>query len=70
MGLPAVTGPSWNPLRCSGTALPVPLLLMAKLIALAFLLTNHVRILPDPFLPFLPGLDLLPGQLFQRLPRA
>lgn len=67
MGLPAVKGPRWNPLRCGGTALPVPLLLMAKLIALAFLLTNHVRILPDPFLPFLPVLDQLgPGHVFQR----
>lgn len=68
MGLSAtaITRPSWNPLRCGGTALPVPLLLMAKLIALAFLLTNHVRLLPDPFLPFVPGLDLLPGALFQR----
>ncbi|MFN7935942.1 MAG: DCC1-like thiol-disulfide oxidoreductase family protein [Bryobacteraceae bacterium] len=67
MGLPAVSGGSWNPLRCGGTALPVPLLLMAKLIALAFLLTNHVRLLPDPFLPFLPVLDQLgPGHVFQR----
>ncbi|MCC6367145.1 MAG: DUF393 domain-containing protein [Bryobacterales bacterium] len=64
----AVTGSSWNPLRMSGTALPVPVLLMAKLIALALLLTNHVRLLPDPFLPFLPGLDhLMPGIVFQRL---
>lgn len=55
----------WNPLRCSGTALPPPLLLMAKLIAIALLLTNHVRLLPDPFLPFVPGLDQLPGRLFQ-----
>jgi len=40
---------------------------MAKLIAIAFLLTNHVRLLPDPFLPFVPGLDqLMPGVVFQR----
>ncbi|MBL8173506.1 MAG: DUF393 domain-containing protein [Bryobacterales bacterium] len=47
--------------------MPVPVLLMAKLIALAFLLTNHVRLLPDPFLPFIPGLDrIVPGAVFQR----
>src|SRR5437660_10006791 len=50
-------GPGWNPLRCSGTILPANLLLMAKLIALCLLLTNHVRLLPDPFLPFIPLLD-------------
>ncbi len=49
--------PSWNPLRCGGTALPTNLLLMAKLIALTLLLTNHVRLIPDPFLPFLPVFD-------------
>ncbi len=48
----------WNPLRCSA-ALPVPLLVMAKVIALCLLLTNHVRLLPDPFLPFIPGLDVM-----------
>ncbi len=55
----------WNPLRCS-TALPVPLLVMAKVIALCLLLTNHVRLLPDPFLPFIPGLDgLVSANVFQ-----
>jgi predicted DCC family thiol-disulfide oxidoreductase YuxK len=49
--------PSWNPLRCGGTALPTNLLLMAKLIALCLLLTNHVRLIPDPFLPFVPAFD-------------
>ena len=29
----AAVRPSWNPLRCGGTALPTNLLLMAKLIA-------------------------------------
>jgi predicted DCC family thiol-disulfide oxidoreductase YuxK len=53
----AAMKPSWNPLRCGGTALPTNLLLMAKLIALCLLLTNHVRLLPDPFLPFLPVFD-------------
>lgn len=51
----------WNPLKCAGTALPVPLLLAAKLIALALLLTGHASLLPDPFLPFIPALDALPG---------
>lgn len=40
-------GASWNPLRCGGTALPVPLLLMAKCIALNLLLTNYARLLPE-----------------------
>ena len=61
-----VGAPSWNPLRCGGTALPVNLLIMAKAIAIALLLTNHVRLLPDPFLPFIPGLDRIPASLFQR----
>ena len=62
----AAVSPSWNPLRCGGTALPVNLLVMAKAIAIALLLTNHVVLLPDPFLPFVPGLDSIPPVLFQR----
>lgn len=62
----AAVSPSWNPLRCGGTALPVNLLVMAKAIAIALLLTNHVALLPDPFLPFVPGLDSIPPMLFQR----
>ena len=54
-----IAHPSWNPLRMTGTALPVPVLLMAKIVALALLLTNHQRLLPDPFLPFLGALDAL-----------
>jgi len=57
---------SLNPLRCDGTDLPVNLLLCAKLIALTLLVTNHVRLLTDPFLPFLPILDRIPHALFQR----
>jgi predicted DCC family thiol-disulfide oxidoreductase YuxK len=41
----------------SGTALPVPILLMAKLVAVVLLATNHVRLMPDPFLPFVDALD-------------
>lgn len=51
---------SLNPFRCSGTEMPVPLLLMAKLVALCLLFTNHVRLLPEPFLPFLPFFDGVP----------
>lgn len=49
--------PSWNPLRLSGTPLPVPLLLSAKLIVVTMLATGHVTTLPDPFLPFLSVFD-------------
>ena len=36
MAIPTeIARPSWNPLRCGGTALPANLLLMAKLIALS-----------------------------------
>ncbi len=51
---------SLNPLRCGGTSMPVPLLLMAKLVALCLLLTNHVRLLTDPFLPFLSVFEGIP----------
>ncbi|MBL8233901.1 MAG: DUF393 domain-containing protein [Bryobacterales bacterium] len=64
---PFANRPSWNPLSCAGTALAPNVLLMAKLIAIALLLTNHVRLLPDPFLPFIPGLDrLFDPRLFQK----
>jgi predicted DCC family thiol-disulfide oxidoreductase YuxK len=66
----AVTVPSspasWNPLRCSGTGLPVNLLVMCKALAIALLLTYHVTQLPTPFLPFITGLDSIPPLLFQR----
>jgi hypothetical protein len=57
---------SLNLLRCDGTDLPVNLFLCAKLIALTLLVTNHVRLLTDPFLPFLPILDRIPHAFFQR----
>ena len=59
--------PSWNPLRCEGTGLPVNLTVMVKVLALVLLLTNHVRLLPDPWLPFIPWIDRIPGPLFQRI---
>ncbi len=49
--------PSWNPLRLTGTALPAPLLLSAKLLVVTMLATGHVTTLPDPFLPFLSVFD-------------
>ena len=56
----------WNPLRCSGLELPVNLVIMVKAIAIALLLTRHFLLLPDPFLPFIPGMDRIPGAWFQR----
>jgi hypothetical protein len=61
-----MTRPSWNPLKCRGTDLPLNLTVMIKVLALVVLLVNHVRILPDPWLPFIPGLDRIPPMLFQR----
>jgi hypothetical protein len=61
---PAVT--SWNPLKCSGTGLPVNLTVLVKVLAIALLLTNHVRILPDPWLSFIPPMDAIPPLLFKR----
>ncbi len=60
------TAPSWNPLVCRGTDLPLNLTVMVKMLAMVVLLVNHVRILPDPWLPFIPGLDRIPPLLFQR----
>src|SRR5689334_19025170 len=60
------TEPSWNPLKCRGTDLPLNLTILVKVLAIVVLLVNHVRILPDPWLPFIPGLDRIPPLLFQR----
>lgn len=48
---------SWNPFRVGGTALPPSLLLMAKIIAVVFVLSGQVAALHQPFLAFIPGLD-------------
>src|SRR5258708_20551601 len=56
---------SWNPLRCSGLDLPVNLAALVKILALVLLVTNHVRLLPDPWLPFIPVLDRFPPTLFK-----
>jgi hypothetical protein len=63
---PRQVAPSWNPLKCVGTDLPVNLTVMVKVLAIALLFTNHVRILPDPWLPFIPFVDLIPPEVFQR----
>src|SRR5436309_15962225 len=63
-------GPSWNPLKFTGTELPTQLLILVKVLALVVLMVNHVRILPDPWLPFIPGLDRIPPILFQRTIQA
>src|SRR5215831_9061919 len=65
-GMALAVKPSWNPLRFTGTELPTQLLILVKVLALVVLLVNHVRILPDPWLPFIPGIDWLPPALFQR----
>ena len=62
--------PPWNPLRCSGTDLPTNLTVLVKVLALVLLIVNHVRILPDPWLPFMPGIDAIPPLLFQRTIQA
>jgi hypothetical protein len=58
--------PSLNPLKCEGTPLPVPLLLMTKLVALCILLSQEWRSFPDPFLPFIPALGRLAAGPFFR----
>src|ERR1700761_4101876 len=67
---PLVSKPSWNPLRCAGTDLPKNLAIMVKTLAIAVLVVNHVRILPDPWLPFIPFFDLFPPVLFQKTLQA
>ncbi len=54
---------SWNPLRCGGTRLPPPLLLMAKLITLCMLLNHFWRGLSEHSLPFFPFFDRMGSPL-------
>jgi len=58
--------PSWNPLKTTGTDLPVNLTILVKVLAMVLLVTNHARILPDPWLPFIPWIDSFPPVVFQR----
>ena len=64
--LTMVARPSWNPLKCAGTDLPLNLTILVKALAIVLLVTNHARSMPDPWLPFIPGIDLIPSALFQR----
>ena len=57
--------PSWNPLKTSATDLPVNLAILVKVLAIVVLVVNHQRILPDPWLSFVPGIDSLPPVAFQ-----
>ena len=58
--------PSWNPLKCGGADLPANLTILVKTLAIVLLMTNHVRLLPDPWLSFIPAIDLIPAAPFQR----
>lgn len=62
---------AFNPLRCSGTALPPQLLLVAKLIICGLLLKGFVQRIPGIFVPMWPVLDHLPRpELAQPLMQA
>jgi hypothetical protein len=65
MGLAAAPMTSWNPLKCSGTGLPTNLTVLVKVLAIALILTNHVRLMPDPWLSFIPPIDAIPPLLFK-----
>src|SRR5580700_3413737 len=59
---------SRNPFRVTGTELPANVLLMAKILAICFLVNLHWRDLPDHFLPFLPIFDHAgPPIMFKRI---
>ena len=58
--------PSLNPLKCSGTSLPIPVLLMAKLTAVCILLSQEWRGFSDAFLPFIAAFSHFgPSPLFR-----
>jgi predicted DCC family thiol-disulfide oxidoreductase YuxK len=56
--------PSHNPFRCPESSLPMPLLLVAKLLAVCVIARLIWRELPAPFLPFVPVLDLFHGSAY------
>jgi hypothetical protein len=58
--------PPWNPLKCTGTDLPTNLTILVKALAIVLLITNQALMLPDPWLPFVPGIDQLPPAPFQK----
>jgi predicted DCC family thiol-disulfide oxidoreductase YuxK len=53
----STVAPSRNPFRLGGVDLPMPLILVAKLLAACLLARLLWRDLPDPFLPMVPFLD-------------
>jgi hypothetical protein len=57
--------PSWNPLKTTGTDLPVNLTILVKVLAIVLLVVNHVRILPDPWLPFIPWIAWFPAEPYR-----
>jgi predicted DCC family thiol-disulfide oxidoreductase YuxK len=50
-----------NPFACRGFGLPPELLLAGKVLALVILWTGFWRTFPEPFLPFVPGMDAFPA---------
>ena len=61
----ALPQPLTQPFRLAGLSLPPQTVLLCRLLALTILLTWHPRQIQTPFLPFLPGLDELPAELFR-----
>jgi hypothetical protein len=57
LAIPLASAAAWNPLRMSGTALPAPLLLAAKLIVLVLIAQGVVGQFSDRFLPFIEAFD-------------
>ncbi len=52
---------SLNPLRCDGTALSTQLLIMAKVMAIALLITMDWHAMPDVFVPYFTFFDRILG---------
>jgi hypothetical protein len=67
MAVAMIPKPSWNPLKTTGSDLPVNLAILVKVLAMVLLIVNHVRILPDPWLSFIPWIDRIPAEPFQRM---
>ncbi len=61
----AIPQPLTQPFRLVGLDLPPQAVLLCRLLALTILFTWHPRQIQTPFLPFLPGLDELPPELFR-----
>ncbi len=59
-----------NPFKLDQGVLPPPILLLVKLLWIALLGKGYLLDLPQPFLPFLPLFDYIPGHLFQLVLQA